>query len=201
MDKIREPVQKRSIATKDKIAQSGFKLFCKKGYHKTNTTEIAKHAQVSTGALYSYFRDKRDIYIAAFDQYIYSFTETLLMKLNELPTPFELTAFINNWTSSYIEIYAKAGYALMQLRLMMLEDEVINKHFCNLEIEYVSQITAILNRNGISSDDLKEKVYISCILIDNLNREKNEFPHNSLDFISFKKQIEATIYTILSNLQ
>lgn len=199
MDKIREPMQKRSIATKDKIAQSGFKLFCKKGYHKTNTTEIAKHAHVSTGALYSYFRDKRDIYIEAFDQYIYSFSETLLTKLNELSTPFELTVFINNWTSSYIEIYANASYALIQLRLMMLEDEVINKHFCNLENEYVSQIVAILNRNGISSADLIEKVYISCILVDNLNREKNEFPHNNLNFISFKKQIETAIYTILSS--
>jgi len=192
-------MQKRSIATKDKIAQSGFKLFCKKGYHKTNTTEIAKHAHVSTGALYSYFRDKRDIYIEAFDQYIYSFSETLLTKLNELSTPFELTVFINNWTSSYIEIYANASYALIQLRLMMLEDEVINKHFCNLENEYVSQIVAILNRNGISSADLIEKVYISCILVDNLNREKNEFPHNNLNFISFKKQIETAIYTILSS--
>ena len=199
MDKIREPMQKRSIATKDKIAQSGFKLFCKKGYHKTNTTEIAKHANVSTGALYSYFRDKRDIYIEAFDQYIYSFSETLLAKLNELSTPFELTVFINSWTSSYIEIYAKASYALIQLRLIMLEDEVINKHFCNLENEYVSQIVTILNRNGISSDDLIEKVYISCILVDNLNREKNEFPHNNLNFISFKKQIETAIYTILSS--
>ena len=198
MDKIRKPIQKRSIETKDKIAQSGFKLFCKKGYHKTNTTEIAKHAQVSTGALYSYFRDKRDIYIEAFDQYIYSFTETLLIKLNESLVPFELTTFINIWTSSYIEIYAKASYALIQLRLMMIEDEVINKHFCNLESEYVTQIIAILNRNGISSNDLMEKVYISCILIDNLNREKNEFPHNSMNFKSFKKQIETAIYSILS---
>jgi len=199
MDKVREPIQQRSIATKDKIAQSGFELFCKKGYHKTNTTEIAKHAHVSTGALYSYFRDKRDIYIEAFDQYIDSFTETLLSKLNKLPTPFDLTAFINYWTSSYIEVYANANYALLQLRLMMLEDDVINNHFCNLENEYVSKIVAILNRNGISSNDLMEKVYISCVLVDNLNREKNEFPHNNLDFLTFKKQIEATIRTILSS--
>ncbi len=41
MDKIRKPIQKRSIETKDKIAQSGFKLFCKKGYHKTNKSKIA----------------------------------------------------------------------------------------------------------------------------------------------------------------
>jgi len=198
MDKIREPIQKRSIATKDKIAQSGFDLFCKKGYHKTNTTEIAKHAHVSTGALYSYFRDKRDIYIEAFDQYINSFSETLLTKLDKLPAPFDLAAFINNWTSAYIEIYAKANYALLQLRLMMLEDDIVNKHFCNLENEYISHIVAILNRNGISSDDLMEKVYISCILVDNLNKEKNEFPHNNLNFNSYKNQIEAAIFTILS---
>ena len=57
----RIPVQRRSIERKQKILSSGFKLFCEHGYYKTNTIEIAKHAGVSTGAVYSYFKDKREI--------------------------------------------------------------------------------------------------------------------------------------------
>lgn len=72
MSKIRKPIQKRSVQTMAVISKAGFDLFCEKGYYNTNTTEIAKRADVSTGAIYSYFRDKREIYIAAFDQYLNS---------------------------------------------------------------------------------------------------------------------------------
>ena len=34
-----------------------------KGYHNTNTAEIAKVAGVSTGIVYNYFKDKHDILI------------------------------------------------------------------------------------------------------------------------------------------
>ena len=60
---IREPIQKRSIEKKEKIIQAGFELICQKGYYNTNTAEIAKAAGVSTGIVYSYFKDKHDILI------------------------------------------------------------------------------------------------------------------------------------------
>ena len=68
MADVRIPIQKRSIEKKQKILTAGFDLFCEKGYYKTNTAEIAKYAGVSTGALYSYFEDKRQIFIESFHQ-------------------------------------------------------------------------------------------------------------------------------------
>lgn len=171
MKNIREPVQKRSIDKKNKIAQAGFALFCEKGYHGTNTIEIAKKAHVSTGALYSYFRDKRDVYIAAFDQHINSFSSVLLERLDDFQQPFYLPDFIERWISIYIEVYATSNKALAQLRMVMLEDEKINHHFCDFESKYVSGIVELLNRNKILLDDLSEKVYASCILVDALCRE------------------------------
>ena len=34
---IREPIQKRSIETKEKIIEAGFELICNDGYYRTNT--------------------------------------------------------------------------------------------------------------------------------------------------------------------
>ena len=62
---IREPIQKRSIETKEKIIEAGFELICNDGYYKTNTSKIAKKAGVSTGIVYQYFKDKYDILIEA----------------------------------------------------------------------------------------------------------------------------------------
>ena len=70
MTKTRVPTQKRSIEKREKIVKAGFDLFCEKGYYKTNTAEIAKYAGVSTGALYSCFEDKRQIFIESFHKHI-----------------------------------------------------------------------------------------------------------------------------------
>lgn len=199
MEEIRKPIQKRSIEKKNKILEAGFELFCKKGYHGTNTIEIAKRANVSTGALYSYFRDKRDIYISAFEQYLNSFSNVLFEKLQDFSQPFSLPVFIERWISIYIDVYATSNQALAQLRIMMIEDEKINHYFCDFENEYVSGIVQILNRNNIFYDDLPERVYASCILVNTLCREKSTFPHDKLNYTALEAQIKTAILNMLSS--
>ncbi|AHV95856.1 TetR/AcrR family transcriptional regulator [Paenibacillus sabinae] len=62
-DKTRKPRQDRSIKTKEAIVQAAAELFSEKGYHRTNTKQIAAAAGVSTGSFYSYFTDKRDVFL------------------------------------------------------------------------------------------------------------------------------------------
>ena len=144
----RIPVQRRSIERKQKILSSGFKLFCEHGYYKTNTIEIAKHAGVSTGAVYSYFKDKREIYIAAFDSYLEEISGRLFEELEQSQT-LPLPDFVENWVTVYLELYADSGHALAQLRMMILEDEEINRHFSDLENEYFMKLIRLLNKNGV----------------------------------------------------
>lgn len=61
--KIKKPTQKRSIEKYEKIIEAAFKLFNEKGYFNTTTTDIAKEANIATGSVYTYFNDKKDIYI------------------------------------------------------------------------------------------------------------------------------------------
>ena len=63
MGQIREPIKKSSIEKKNKIIEKGFELMCTKGYHNVTCVDIAKYAGVSTGIIYQYFKDKRDIFI------------------------------------------------------------------------------------------------------------------------------------------
>ncbi|MEC0091472.1 TetR/AcrR family transcriptional regulator [Paenibacillus macquariensis] len=62
-DKIRTPQQERSIKTKEAIVEAAMKLFSDKGFHRTNTKQIAALAGVSTGSFYSYYIDKRAVFI------------------------------------------------------------------------------------------------------------------------------------------
>lgn len=72
---VRVPKQKRSIEKAEKILQAAYQLFCERGYYKTNTPEIAERAGVSIGCLYSYFTDKRSIFMEIYTRYLKQFEE------------------------------------------------------------------------------------------------------------------------------
>jgi AcrR family transcriptional regulator len=66
----RVPRQERSIGKKLQITEAGLKLFSEKGYHNTNTKEIAAEAGVSVGTFYAYFEDKHDLFMEVLKEYI-----------------------------------------------------------------------------------------------------------------------------------
>lgn len=197
MSDTRMPVQKRSMESKKKILDAGFALFCEKGFYKTNTIAIAKRAGVSTGAVYSYFKDKRQIYIAAFEDYLNGISSQLIIKL-ESRQPFQLIDFVDSWITFYMDLYADSGGALAQLRMMIVDDEEIRYHFSQLENRYFSNIVEILNKNGIVPNNLLERVYTCCILIDGLRQENSAFSHNGLNFDVFKQQIRESVIRLLN---
>ncbi len=48
-------------AAKDRIVKAAFKIFAKKGFHATTMDDIAKEIGVSKGALYQYFKNKKEL--------------------------------------------------------------------------------------------------------------------------------------------
>ena len=69
MSDTRIPTQKRSIEKRNRIIEKGFELMCEKGYYNISTPDIAEAAEVSTGIIYQYFNDKKDIFIEGVKNY------------------------------------------------------------------------------------------------------------------------------------
>lgn len=67
--KVRIPQQKRGIKTRNRIMSAAKKLFSDKGFHGTNAKEIAASAGVSVGSFYSYFNDKKDLFMEIFKEH------------------------------------------------------------------------------------------------------------------------------------
>lgn len=68
-DRVRIPKQKRSIEIKNKIKRTAQELFSEKGYYNTSSNDIVKAAGVSIGAFYSYFKDKKALFIEILHDY------------------------------------------------------------------------------------------------------------------------------------
>ena len=68
--KTRIPQQKRSIETRNKILVAAKDRFAEQGFHGTNAKEIAATAGVSVGSFYSYFKDKKALFMEIFQEHI-----------------------------------------------------------------------------------------------------------------------------------
>mgnify|MGYP000914953748 CR=1 FL=1 len=51
----------------ERILNAAIKEFAKKGYKNAVTDEIVKEANISKGALFHYFNNKRDLYLFLYD--------------------------------------------------------------------------------------------------------------------------------------
>lgn len=195
---IQEYLSKNVLLKKQKILTAGFALFTEKGYYKTKTIEIAKRAGVSTGAVYSYFKHKKEIYISAFKNYLDNLSDRLFRELEKI-SPSDLASFVDGWIAAYLELYASSGRTLAQLRMMTIDDKEIKHHFSASESTYFSKVIEILGKNGIIHDNIYEKIYACCVLVDTLRQENSVFSHNELNLTVFKQKIKSAIMALLSN--
>ena len=92
---VRKPQQERSIEKKNKIIEAGYQLFSEVGYYGTNTAEIAKRAGVSTGIVYGYFQDKRDILICVLEIYINKVFAPYFKLFDKINFPVDFKAIIS----------------------------------------------------------------------------------------------------------
>lgn len=78
---VRTPQQERSRSTKNRLLDAGELLIRRKGYHGTNSKEIAAQANTAIGSFYAYFGGKKDLFIAILERY----TERIFDRVPDLP--------------------------------------------------------------------------------------------------------------------
>ena len=194
--KIREPIPKRSIEKKGKIIKAGFDLICEKGYHNTNTAEIARAAGVSTGIVYSYFKDKRDIFIEGIKEYATS----IMYPMIEISTSVDLNN-LKNLLEHMIDVFIKnhkiSKSAHEEMMAMSHLDEDIANIFNESEINMTNRIVEILKNNSFDIPNLNEKVHLIIGIVENLCHEIVYHKHSSLDYDVMKNEVINIILNIL----
>lgn len=194
---IRKPIQKRSIEKKQNIIKYGFELICEKGYHNTNTAEIAKAAGVSTGIVYQYFNDKRDIFLQGIEQY----SKSLLFPINEALSKntknFDLENELNSVIKTLIKNHKLSEAAHEEIYALQHSDPEVAKIFFNQEIEATNKLIEVLENNNIKTDNINEKAHLIVSMIDNLCHEIVYHKHNNMDYDAMKSIVIKSIINLL----
>lgn len=179
---VRIPKQERSIEKKNKIISAGYELFSEVGYYKTNTAEIAKRAGVSTGIVYGYFRDKKDILVEVIDIYMAKVLAPLFDTFNELPTPLDFHSIIPRVIEFAVDTHKSNAEIHEALHAMTSSDKEVNEKFLSLEDNMAETIAKSLEKAGYTGNSLPEKVHIAINLVQSFAHEYIYDKHPYIDY-------------------
>ena len=200
MGQIREPIKKSSIEKKNKIIEKGFELMCTKGYHNVTCVDIAKYAGVSTGIIYQYFKDKRDIFIEGVKDYSNKIMFPMIDILdNTKIDKNNLEKILNSMIDSFINTHKMSKKAHEELIAMSHIDDEINQIFKDNELKMNEKIVNTLKYNNFNVKNLNEKVHIIIGLIDNFCHEIVYHAHKSLNYDEMKKEVINIVLYLLKD--
>ncbi len=184
MDKIRQPQQERSTEKKNKIIEASYEIFSEVGYYNANTSQIAKKAGVSTGIVYSYFKDKRDILLYVLKIYINKVSMPLMEYMKDVKAPVNFEKVVGDLMELTIKTHKENSHLHNTLHALSVSDEGVNAEFDSLECHVTEKISEQLISLGVKEEGLKEKVHIAMNFIQSF---AHEFVYDKHDYIDYDK--------------
>ncbi len=198
MSDVRIPTQKRSIEKRNRIVEKGFELMCESGYYSTTTTDIAKFAGVSTGIIYQYFTDKKDIFIEGVKNYANTILYPMLNILETETIKIDnLKSLLENMIDKFIKTHTISKKAHEELMAMSHLDNDVADIFKKSELEMTKKIVLLLESNHFNIANCSEKVHIAYNMVDNLCHEIVYHKHDKIDYDVMKKEIIEIIVNLL----
>ena len=171
---------------------------CENGYFNTSTPDIAKAAGVSTGIIYQYFKDKKDIFIEGVKNYAESIMFPMVDILeNENIKIDNLDNVIKSMINIFIKKHNISKKAHEELMAMSHLDEDISNIFKNSEIKMTEKIVKILENNDIKLNNPKEKIHIIVGIIDNFCHEIVYHKHSSINYEIMQSEVINAINNII----
>ena len=199
MSQTRIPTQKRSIDKRNKIIKNGFILLCENGYFNTTTNDIAKYTGVSTGIIYQYFKDKKEIFIEGIKNYSDNIMFPILELLEQNKIHFNnIEKLLNNMLDIFIEKHTLSKKAHEEMIALSHLDEDIAQIFHEKEITTTNKVVEALTKNNIIRENQFEKVHIIIGIVENYCHEVVYHKHTKINYEEMKKEVIKIIINILN---
>jgi AcrR family transcriptional regulator len=131
---------------REEILSAARSIFAQYGYRLTRIDQIANSLNIGKGTIYRYFKDKKTLFIAVFEQGIRHLQQTMRSKTKEAPDPAKRVAAA---VKTYFEFFEK-NRELIEIE-MQVRSEFRDEHKQLALILYKDYMTRIQNnlREGI----------------------------------------------------
>ncbi len=196
-DKLREPTQKRAIDKKNRIIEYGFKLMCENGFYNTDVVQIAKAAGVSTGIVYQYFSDKKDIFLQGLEIYSKSLMFPLFNIKNTKLDKDNLDKEIRDLIKLFKKEHTLSKTSHEEITAMEHIDHDFADLFLKYEMESTNLLVEVLHKNGFNIDNIYEKAHIILSIIDNFSHEVVYHKHKSINYNIMEDEVVKIIVNII----
>lgn len=169
---IRIPKQKRSIEKKNNIIKAAYKVFNEKGYNNTNTAEIAKEAGISTGCLYDYFIDKKDIFLEVLEMHNKVISDIIKDNLVTIPEDENLLNILKKFIHIFIKSHSHSEGFHQEVMALSFIDADVKKFFNSyLQQDIITKLANYFKYRDISLNNENEKMLLLLNTVDNLCHE------------------------------
>lgn len=111
--------------TRDRLVASAAVLFNRDGFHGTDSNRIAREAGYSTGTFYKHFKDKREIFLAAYETWVASEWKAVAAELSAGGAPDAIARRLVNLSVDFHTRWR--GLRASLLELVFTDDRV--RHF------------------------------------------------------------------------
>lgn len=143
-DRVRIPRQKRSIENKQKIKKTAQELFSEQGYYNTSSNDIVRAAGVSIGAFYSYFKDKKGLFI----EILHEYNQNVIAQLPaEVIVNDNLRTIIEEYILAVLHAHSYSPEFHREILAMTYADKEIKEIIDHYENSMIGQVAQLLEKN------------------------------------------------------
>lgn len=145
---VRVPQQQRGIETRNRILAAARNLFSAKGFHGTNSKEIAAEAGVSIGSFYSYFKNKKVLFMEVYKAYEHERVMQILrgQRFEDLDAPGARRTIVRNIIASILNAHDMSPEFEREAMAMCYADPDVEGFHTETERQIYDQLVAFLRQ-------------------------------------------------------
>jgi len=193
---IRIPQQRRSIEKRAKLVAAARTVFGQKGFHAASTADIVKESGLSTGTLYSYFVDKRQLFLEAvqanYDTVDAALAETLAQ------TAITDTEVLRKVLPATIYANVDSIPFHKEIMAMVFTDPEVRQLYFTHQESVIDLIHANMRRLHLAVT--RETVFLIVTVVENIGREFTYHPKTTLDRDTLHALVEEYLMRLVQRL-
>ena len=194
----KKPLTKKATETQQKLLVATIEQVAKHGYHNITVDEIAKACGMSTGSAYRYFKNKKEMLIAAIEFYysnIQDFSGTDDKQLAEFNSPEALIEYV---LQQFYQIHKKYYAIHEELESLRHIDADIREVYEKISWNAVDELIPKCSAKFGAATNLRERLYVAIGILENCaHMQMNDAMCKVLDMEKIQKISIDAIMTII----